>query len=398
MWFGIRVGNLLALVESWDGPTAEIDSLQTLLHEEILMFDAAAPDRQELGYAAHALARRQALVTLAALPTAFITANRLFSAETLSLDARRDFFLTRCAASITACWHLLRGSDLSAVDQVVSTYLLPLEGIARQRSKYQQTAAVLASQAHRIFRIIALHRDTLRVLEQHSKQALYYATVSSDANSQASALISLANTHFYKSEPGQAALVYEKAFALEADMPPLLRSRLHAELSVVYGKTGRLQEAIRSAELAEEGYPDQPEHDPSFLYAEFTPASLTLEKGLAYVALAEQFPGRDYQHKAAEFFARIDDGGSTPAPDRIRFEIANNQARTAVLLDDIDAFETHLSRGLEGVALLGSNQRRREAELAWDRAIKKWPRERRIRALSEQLQLTQGNDDAEEPT
>src|SRR5262249_24629788 len=155
------------------------------LHEEIMMFDAAAPDTQDLGYVAHFLARRQALVTLAALPTAFVTANRLFSPETHNLDARRDLFLSRCAASLTACLHLLRGSDLTTVDQLVSAYLLQLERIARQQSKYQQMAAALASQAHRIFRIISLHRNTLRVLEQHSKQALYFANIAADASCQA---------------------------------------------------------------------------------------------------------------------------------------------------------------------------------------------------------------------
>jgi tetratricopeptide (TPR) repeat protein len=397
MWFGMKIAALLALIENWNGPVAEIGSLQALLNEEILMFDATVPDREDPGYAAHVLARRQALVTLAALPAALVTANQLLSSETRSFDAGRDFFLSRCAASITACWHLLRGSDLATVDHMLAAILFPLEGIARQRSRHQQSAAALASQAHRISGIVALHRDKLRVRERHCKQALYYATIASDMNSRVSALISLASTYFYMSDPAQAALVYEQVFALEASVPPLQRSRVYAEISVVYGQAGRLQEAIRSAELAEELYPDDPEHDPSFLYAEFTPASLTLERGLAYVALAEQYPARGYQRTAADIFARTGHDGARPTPDRIRFEIVTNQARTAVLLDDMDAFEVYLSLGLEGAALLGSNQRHREAALAWERAAGRWPQERRIRALSEQLQLTAGGYATESP-
>jgi tetratricopeptide (TPR) repeat protein len=387
MWFGLKLANALALIANWNEPIAESGSLQALVHEEILMFDAAVPDRDEGAYAAHALGRRQALATLAALPMALVTANQLLATDAHSPDAGRDLFLSRCAASITACWHLLRGRDLPTIDQVLSGYLLPLEALARQRSKYQRAAAALASQAHRISGTTALHRHRLSVRERHCKQAVHYAGIACDPHIMASALISLASTYFYMSDPGQAVDIYEQAFALEASMSALQRSRLYAELAVVYGQFGRAREAVLSADLAEEIYPDQPEGDPSFLYAEFTPASLTLEKGLAYVALAERLPTRGYQGRAANIFARVNDDDSMTVPDRIRYEIANNQARTAVLLDDLDAFETYLRHGIEGAVFLGSRQRHQEAMGAWRHAIAKWPNERRVKDFSGQLQL-----------
>ena len=351
------------------------------------MFDATAPEGEHSVGALHALSRRQALVTLAALPLTLAPSGTT-SAGTPGTAAANEFFLSRCAASLTACWHLLRGSDLPTVDQMLSTYLLALEGAAQQESRYQRAAARLASQAHRICGIVALHRNQLRVREHHCKRALYYATVASDTSSQASALISLASTYFYSSDPAQAAVIYEQASDLEADMQPLQRSRVYAELSVVYGQLRREQDAIRSARLAEQLYPDYPEQDRSFLYAEFTPASLTLEHGLAYVALADQYPGRGYQHKAADTFARIEQMTSV-VPDRIRFEIINHQATTAVLLNDLDAFEIYISRALDGVVLLPSKQRQREIRTAWHRAVETWPRERRLKALSEGLKLTE---------
>jgi len=354
------------------------------------------PPKAKILVAAHDLSRRQALVTLAALPVTFAMSNA-FPADTRGPAAAKEFFLSRCAASLTASWYLLRGTDLSTIDQMLSTYLLPLEGVARQRSRYQEAAAGLASQAHRICGIIALHRNQLKVREHHCKQALDYATVASDASSRASALISLASTYFYNSDPARVAGVFEQASDLGVGMPPLQRARVYAELSVVYGQLSREQDAIRSAELAGEIYPDQPEQDPSFLYAEFTPASLTLEQGLAYIALAEQYPGRGYQRKAADIFERVEKAAPTDVPDRIRFEIINHQARTAVLLDDIDAYEMYAHRGLDGVVLLGSRQRLREVERAWRSATEKWPRERRVRALSERLQLASG-DGGKEPT
>ena len=391
LWFGIRLAHLIALVDSWQGPAVQFDSLQALLHQEILMFDAAAPEGDYPSQVLHDLSRRQALATLAALPVTLSTSSTA-SASPLSAAAT-EYFLSRCAASLTACWHLLGGSDLATVDQMLSTYLLALEGVAQQHSRYKQAAARLASQAHRICGIVALHHNKLRVREHHCKQALYYATAADDSSSRVSALISLASTYFYNSEPAQAVVIYEQAFGLEAEMPPLQRSRVHAELSVVYGQLRREQDAIRSAGLAEQLYPDQPEQDRSFLYAEFTPASLTLEQGLAYVALAEHHPGRGYQHRAADIFARVDQTVSA-VPDRIRFEIINHQARTAVLLNDLDAFEAHFSRALDGVTMLGSRQRQKEIQTAWQRATETWPTERRLKALTTRHQL--GADDSTE--
>jgi tetratricopeptide (TPR) repeat protein len=387
VWFGVRLAQLIALVDGWQCPAHELTSLQEVLQQEILMFDAAAPDGPQRVRGPHALSRRQALVTLGTLPLA---ASGLVSASHAGTAATGEFFLPRCAASLTACWHLLRGSDLLVVEQIVSSYLLALEAVAKQPSRYQQVAAGLASQAHRICGIIALHREQLRARAHHCEQALYYAGAAADAGSRVSALISLASTYFYAAEPARAAAVYERASGLDAGMPRLQRSRVHAELAVVYGQLRREQDALRSAGLAAELYPDHPEQDRSFLYAEFTPASLALEQGLAYMALAEEYPGRRYHQKAAGIFARVDQ--LAPAPERIRFEIVNHQAQTAILLADLDAFETYVTRGHDGAALLRSRQRRKEIEIAWQRARQAWPRERRLMALSEALQLTAGPD------
>lgn len=385
VWFGTRLAHLITLVDNWHDAAGQFDSLQAILHQEVLMLDAVMPDDQHSAGVFHALSRRQALVTLAALPVS-LGASIGHTTSALGVAAATDAFLSRCAASLTACWHLLRGADLDAVDQMISAYIVGLEGVAGRNSRHQPAAARLASQAHRICGIIALHRDQLRGRETHCKQALFYATIASDASSQVSALISLASTYFYFNDPARAAAVYEKAFELEVDMPPLQRSRVHAELSVVYGQLGREQEAIRSTGLAEECYPDHPEQDRSFLYAEFTPASLTLERGLAYVALAGQYPGQNYARKAADIFANL--GQTTSAvPDRIRYEIVNHQAATAVHLNDLEAFESFMAGAFEGVIVLGSKQRRKEAQHACHLADDRWPREPRIKALSERARL-----------
>jgi tetratricopeptide (TPR) repeat protein len=389
-WFGVRLAHLITVTDSWHDPS-QLGSLQSLLNQEILMSDAAVPhDQHELG-ALHALSRRQALMTLAALPAALV---RPVTTARMSLSGAGgpELFLARCAASLASCWHLLRGSDLPGVEQLLSAYLLPLEAAARRSSPYQPAAARLATQAQRICGILALHRNQLPVREHYCKRALQYASITSDASSHASALISLASTYFYASDPLQAAAVYEQAFSHGAALPALQRSRVHAELAVVYGQLGREQDAIRAAGQAEELYPDDPQDDPSFLYAEFTPASLTLERGLAYAALAEQFPGRGYQQKAAGIFA-VAQADRTGSPDRIRFEIVNHQASTAVLLGDLDAFETHMMCGRDGVSQLGSRQRLKEMRMIWDRAITRWPGEQRLKDLGDSLLLARTGEE-----
>jgi len=363
-------------VDNWPGPDAQSDGLQSLLDREFLMFDAIAESQDPV----HAISRRQALIAVAALPLMLPT-----SGTALSPGATTELFLSRCAASLTACWHLLRGSDLYTIENVLSAYLLELEAATKRRTAHRDMAARLASQAHRICGILALHRNQLRMREHHCRQALHYASATSDVSTRVSALISLASTYFYDADPTRAASVYEQALAFESDLPSLQRSRIHAELSVVFGQLGRESDALRSAELAEQLYPKLPEQDPSYLYAEFTQASLTLELGLSYLALADRFPNRNYQRSAAEVFSRTEPAVDSSMPDRIRFEIINHQAQAAVLLNDLDAFETYFSRAIDGVTLLGSKQRQKEMQAAWRRANKAWPAERRLQALAEQL-------------
>jgi tetratricopeptide (TPR) repeat protein len=376
VWFGLRVAGLLGVVDGW--PTAlHYDDLQALLHQEILMFDAAAPEDHS---AVHSPSRRQALVALAALP---LTLAGWHSADRAA--GAPEAFLRRCAASLTACWHLLRGSDLDAVEQMLSTYLLPLDALAQQNSPHRQAAARLASQAHRICGIVALHRNHLRQREQHCRQALHYARIGRDAGTEAAALISLASTYFYRGQPAQAAALYESVLVDEPAIPRLQYSRVHAELSVVYGQLGRERDALRCLDAGQDLYPEQPEQDPSSLYAEFTPASLTLENGLAYLALSEHHPNRGYQDRARDTLDQTNQTAPTVVPQRIRFEIANHQAAAALLLNDLDAFEAHLAYGIDGAALLRSTQRHREMVAVWQRASKAWPRQPQLTLLGERL-------------
>src|SRR5712691_5307056 len=215
-----------------------------LLNQEISMSDGVIPPGvPDLG-ALHDVSRRQALLTLGALPLAMTGARPSPGASQAMTD---DMFLARCAASLTACWHLLKGSDLGAVEQLLASYLVPLEALAYQDSPRRQAAAVLTAQAHRVCGIIALHCNQLRVREHHCRRALHFAAV---ADSHASALISLASTYFYAAAPGAAAAVYEQTFRHGTALPPLQQARVHAELAVVAAATRTVQQTSSARQPA----------------------------------------------------------------------------------------------------------------------------------------------------
>ena len=129
-WFGLKLAQLITQTDAWP-PQSGLGTLQMLLNQEISMSDGAVlPDAPDLG-ALHDVSRRQALLTLGALPLAMTGARPSPGASQAMTD---DMFLARCAASLTACWHLLKGSALGAVEQMLAGYLVPLEALAYQDS------------------------------------------------------------------------------------------------------------------------------------------------------------------------------------------------------------------------------------------------------------------------
>ena len=118
-WFGLKLAQLITQTDAWPALSG-LGTLQMLLNQEISMSDGAVPpDVPDLG-ALHDVSRRQALLTLGALPLAMTGARPSPGASQAMTD---DMFLARCAASLTACWHLLKGSDLGAVEQLLASYL-----------------------------------------------------------------------------------------------------------------------------------------------------------------------------------------------------------------------------------------------------------------------------------
>ncbi|MGH2480819.1 MAG: AfsR/SARP family transcriptional regulator, partial [Ktedonobacteraceae bacterium] len=115
IWFGIRSAHIVSLVHHWKKQALSCDILQGVIDREIAMFEKI---RDTSTAELFTLSRRQALIALAALPT-MLTA--LIQGQPFGLLPEE--FLPQCAASLTACWHLLRGQEFLLVEKVLTRYL-----------------------------------------------------------------------------------------------------------------------------------------------------------------------------------------------------------------------------------------------------------------------------------
>ena len=293
-WLGVRLAYLLNVIQHWHTQASACDRLQALLDQEITMFEHV---RETSAAESFTLSRRQALISLAALPT-MLTA--LMQGQSLTLIPEE--FLPQCAASLTACWHLLRGQEVLLVENVLTRYLPILADLAHQPTVYQTTAASLATQGYRLMGLMALHRNNPHERIAYQKQAAHFAEITGTPNFVAATLLSLA---YYQTDPAKASVLYQRGLSFKQALSPLVLSHLYARLSVVSAQQGEEEHALHYLEQAKTQYPDHPETDPGFLYGEFDPASLIMEEGLMYLSLAQQ-GNSGYAERAWETFAQIE--------------------------------------------------------------------------------------------
>src|SRR6266516_49393 len=364
-WFGRKLAYLLTIVEECCGH----QELQQKMGNVLNSMQPKANDKE------YTLSRRQLLITLATLPTVLL----LTILQGRLSTGRIEQFLARSAASLAACWHLMRGCEYSSVEELLPTYLPLLTNLAQEHSKYQSTAASLATQAYRLKGILALHNNDARARDIFFQQAMYYAQIAQNPGLFVAALISLA---YHKPDPVEAEQLYQRALVYKQTLSPLQRCRLYVELSVAYAQQNREDEAIQYLYFAQQEYPKQPENDPSFLYAEFDPSSMILEKGRVHLALTHYQPDGQHPQQAWETFAHVETSQSTLAlSERIRYEIVNYQAETALVLRDRDLCCNYIEQGVQGAVLLGSARRRKEVLATTNKALKLWPHEGRVKEL-----------------
>jgi len=326
------------------------------------------------------VSRRQALIMIAALPS---TISNWTSLKTHGPVAEE--FLPQCAASITACWHLLQEKGLEAVEEILPTYIPVLMTLALHPSTYQIAAARLATQANILRAIVAKHRlkDTER--EKYAHEAVRCSQFSGDKRLQAAALMTLGYTYVFclPLRPQAAIDTLHAALRILEGEISLLRSDIYIALADAYAQCDKEKEALEALALAQNHFPSYPEHDPSFLYADCSWPVLYQWEGKMYLHLAEHSSSKEYYQKAWDAFAQA--MKTQLLHQRGKSEVTIDQANAARGIGELSVYTEHLRKGVEMAVTLKSQRRYQEAVTIYLQTPEKWLVEREILTLAKDV-------------
>src|SRR6266487_198179 len=354
----------------WTGREGFQDNLQIIIDRLIREFDTM---EQHHTHVRDVLSRRDALVVIAGLPLALLVKIQTGSVTTAVLEE----FLAQCTTSIAMCWHLLKGNEFRLVESMLSRYLRELEKLAYQPSKYQKSAASLAAQGYLLYALLALHQNNLLAREAYCKQAIQLGQLAEDVNLHMTAHKWLAVTYYYAQRPSKALQTFQEIEPFLNQISPLLRGSVYVKMADAYAQCGHEQDALRCIRIAHETFPEHPEQDPCFLYADCGHPTLPFWEGLTYIDL-------DQPEEAWNALARIEHLPSNiVVPERTRIETINRQAEAAIALGDQERFRTYIEMGVNGARALGSEKRYNEALDVYRQAKLVWSKEPRVKELQD---------------
>jgi hypothetical protein len=128
------------------------------------------------------------------------------------------------------------------VRRVLPEYLGHLTVVARDVTRYQTTAAELASQGHQLAYLLELQGQNFRLAESHVLQAIQYAQLAGDRNLLVSALIRKANLSFTRGWAVQTLQAYQDAMRQsDENVSPLLIGQMYSGLAEAHAHVDREQ-------------------------------------------------------------------------------------------------------------------------------------------------------------
>jgi transcriptional regulator with XRE-family HTH domain len=340
--------NLVTVIDHW---RSHFTDLQQLVHQEI--------------YQMNALSRREALTALAALPVA------LHSLRNPLLEE----ILARYAASLTACWSLYFEGEAEEIKRYLTLHVPLLVDLGKNPSKYQRSAASLASQALQLAWLIALQdKDFGRALYV-THEAAVCGEIANDPNLLLAARVRRAHVYSHLKNPIQQMRHHEAALQYVSEVSPLLKSWMHMVLAENYASLHRGKEAEKFASLARESFPTNPEKDPNRMYVPVTEYTLSIYEAKTFLRLAQP-------ERALKEIQRVEQGlPDTLVPRRV--ELLNQRLVALCALGEME----EACRVFE-IAEKGARQsklRYNEVCEAYSAMCIKWPDEKRVLGLEELL-------------
>lgn len=284
--------------------------------------------------------------------------------------------ITAFTALNAQCWQWSRGQEMATVSMYLPAYL-PQVAQAALEGK-QKEAARIASEGHLLQAIMMLHQDDLPGMEASCRKAILFADIAQDINLHVASLIRLAVHYQYREKPAHVRDTYQQAVQIIEEHPgqvtPLLQGRVQIGYANALAACFREEEAQRAIDEAMVRFPQQPEIDLAFQYADCGTFSLYLLKGLS-----EQ----DMNRPAAawETFATIEKSRLNISA-RDEAEIKNQQAETAILIGDLEMFSERIQVAASYARSIKSDQRLGAARNVYKQARRKWSDNAQVRELA----------------
>jgi transcriptional regulator with XRE-family HTH domain/tetratricopeptide (TPR) repeat protein len=286
-------------------------------------------------------------------------------------------------SSITlACWHIINGSNFvnesDTMSRSLASYLPQFTAIVDQSSQ-DKTAASIAAQGYMIAALIAMNKYNAEGMERNSERSIKYANVAGEPNIMAAAYKQQATMLQVARKTRKALQTYQQCLPFIEKVSPLLQSRIYQGLANLSARCNLEQEALKYLTLARDTFPDNYLNDPSFLFADTTPSVLQLYLGLTYLDLNDAT-------SAWDALAAID--GLAPKMkigDFTRLEFLNLQAKTAIVMRDLDRCEPHLGKAIELSTSINSQYNITESHEIYRTMQLIWPTEPRVKALGEMI-------------
>lgn len=278
------------------------------------------------------------------------------------------------------CWRITNGSETAMIDQIIWDYLPGLATVAQQPFKEQELAANLAAQGYLLAGLVALDRLDFSAMERYSQLAVEHSQLAKDHNLHAAALKQQATMFLIAKEPYKALQTYQKALPFIKLVSPLLRSRVYQGLANAGARCGLEADALRYLGQAYETFPDDFEHDPSFLYADSGLSVLYMYDGLTRLDL-------DQPKQAWDAFAKVD--GLHPKiviGELTQLEFMNLQAKAAVAMRNQELTRQYIEAAATRADDLKCRWGRTEAFEVYQQARLVWAGEPQIKTLGQLFQ------------
>lgn len=341
----LRLIYLTTVIDHWRN---WFHDLQSLVHQEMQHMDK--------------ISRRETLLALVSLPGALMMLNSAPLVEEI---------LARYAASITACWNLYFDGGAEEIKPYLSLYIPQLTSLAKTPSKYQKSAAALASQAYRLEWLLALQDQNFGKALFATQEGATCGEIAGDTNLVAAAYGRRAHVYFHLKNPTQQMRQYTTALQYSSNTSPLLKSWINMSMAENYASLNQTKEAESLIDIARKQFPDHPEEDPAVSYVEVSRYRLSMWEARTALRLSQPKKALDALHDAGQGLS------DELTPNKV--ELLNQQLMALCGLGELEEACTLFELAERGARQ--SKLRYNEVCEAYSAMYTKWPEEKRVKEL-----------------